>query len=72
MSPFKEIVEELRSLPPGRLEVAAAFVHRLSRITDDERRAILANTAGVLTEAEAEELERVIDEGCGNVDEHNW
>jgi hypothetical protein len=37
----------------------------LSRITDKERRAILADTAGALTEAEAAELEKMIEGGCG-------
>jgi hypothetical protein len=72
MSPLEDIVEDLKSLPPARLEVAADFVHRLKRIGDEERQAILARTAGALAPEEADELERVIEEGCEKIDEHGW
>ena len=62
MSPLENIVEDLKPLPPARLEVAADFVHRLKRISDEERQAILSRTAGALSPEEADELERVIEE----------
>ena len=40
VSPLENIVEDLKSLPPARLEVAADFVHRLRRISEEERQAI--------------------------------
>ena len=72
VSPLENIVEDLKSLPPARLEVAADFVHRLKRISEEERQAILVRTAGALSPEEADELERVIEEGCEKIDEHGW
>lgn len=72
MSPLENIVEDLKSLPPAKLEAAADFVHRLKRISQEERQAILARTAGALSPEEADELERVIEEGCEKIDEHGW
>ena len=72
MSPLENIVEDLKSLPPAKLEVAADFVQRLKRISQEERQAILARTAGALSPEEADELERVIEEGCEQIDEHGW
>jgi len=70
VSRLENIVEELKSLPPGKLEVAADFVHRLSRISEEERQAALARTFGCLSPEEADELERVIEEGCEQINEH--
>ena len=61
-----------QALPPARLEVAADFVHRLKRISEEERQAIFTRTAGALSPEEADELERVIEEGCEQIDEHGW
>jgi hypothetical protein len=72
VSPLENIVEDLKSLPPARLEVAADFVHRLRRISEDERQVILSRTAGALSPEEADELGRVIEEGCEKIDEHGW
>ena len=72
MSPIETIVEDLKALPPARLEVAADFVHRLKRISEEERNAVLTRTAGALSLEEADELERVIEEGCERIDEHGW
>ena len=72
MSPLEAIVEDLKSLPPARLEAATDFVHRLKRISEEERQAILARTAGALTPEEADELNRVIEEGCEKIDESGW
>jgi hypothetical protein len=54
------------------LEVAADFIHRLKRISEEERRAALDRTFGSLSPEEAAELERVIEEGCEQIDEHGW
>ena len=72
MSPLENIVADLKSLPPAKLEVAAGFVQRLKRISQEERQAILTRTAGALSPQEADELERVIEEGCEKIDEHGW
>jgi hypothetical protein len=72
VSPIENIVEDLRTLPPARLEVAADFVHRLKRIGEEERQAIFTRTAGALSPEEADQLERVIEDGCEKIDEHDW
>ncbi len=72
VSPLENIVEDLKTLPPARLEVAADFVHRLKRIGEEERQAILTRTAGALSPEEADELARIIEEGCEKIDEHGW
>ena len=50
VSPLENIVEDLKSLPPARLEVAADFVHRLKRISEEERQAALARISGARPE----------------------
>jgi hypothetical protein len=72
VSPIENIVEDLKTLPPARLEVAADFVHRLKRISEEERQAIFIRTAGSLSPEEADELERVIEDGCERIDERGW
>lgn len=65
VSPLENIVEDLKSLPPGRLEVAADFIQRLKRISQEERQAILAQTFGSLSPEDAEAMEKATEEGCG-------
>ena len=72
VNPLEAIVEDLKSLPPAKLEAAADFVYRLKRTSQEERQAILARTAGVLSPEEAGELNRVIEEGCEKIDESGW
>jgi hypothetical protein len=72
VSPLENIVEDLKTLPPGRLEVAADLVHRLSRISEEERQAILAQTFGSLSAEDADAMEKAIEEGCEQVNEHGW
>ena len=72
VSPLENIVEDLEALPPAKLEVAADFVHRLKRISEEKRQAIFTRTAGALSPEEADELERVIEEGCEKIDERGW
>ena len=72
MSHLEAIVEDLKSLPPGKLEVAADFIKRLKRTGREDREAVLARTFGRLTPEEAAELEKVIEEGCEKVNEHGW
>jgi len=72
VSPIENIVEDLKSLPPDRLEMAAIYIRQLKPISQTEREAALARTFGCLSPKEAEELERVIEEGCEQIDEHAW
>ena len=70
VSKLEIIVEELKALPPDRLDSAADYIHRLTAISHAERVAILERTAGSLTPDEGDELARIIEEGCERIDEH--
>ena len=72
MSPLDNIFEDLKALPPDRLEMAANYIRRLKPISETEREAALARTFGCLSPEEADELERVIEEGCEQINEHGW
>lgn len=72
MSTLESIVEDLKTLPPDRLESAADYIHRLRTISDAERAAIIERTAGSLTGEEGDELARIIEEGCEQIDEREW
>jgi hypothetical protein len=69
MSKLDTAIEDLKSLPPPNLERAADYIRRLKLIGDQERHAIIDRTAGSLTGEEADELERIIAEGCERLDE---
>jgi hypothetical protein len=72
VSPLENIVEDLKALPPDRLEMAANFIRRLKLISQVEREGALARTFGCLEPEEADEMERVIEEGCEQINEHGW
>ena len=72
VSPLENIVEDLKTLPPDRLEMAANFIRRLKPISQAEREAALARTFGCLSPEEADEMERVIEEGCESIHEQGW
>jgi hypothetical protein len=72
VSSLESIVEELKVLPPEKLAVAADFVHRLKQIGDEERQLVFSRTAGALSPEEADELSRVIDDGCERIDGRGW
>jgi hypothetical protein len=72
VSPLENIVEDLKALPPDRLEMAANYIRQLKPTTKEERDAALARTFGCLSPEEADELERVIEEGCEQINEHGW
>jgi hypothetical protein len=69
---LENIVEDLKALPPDRLEMAANYIRQLKPISQEERDAALARTFGCLSPQEADELERVIEEGCEQINEHGW
>ena len=64
MSTLEIIVEDLKALPTPKLEEAADYIHRLREASRSERLAVIERSAGILTEAEGAELERIITEGC--------
>jgi len=69
---LESILEDLKTLPPNRLESAADYIHKLRTISDAERDAIIDRTAGSLTPEEGDELARIIEEGCEQLDERDW
>ena len=72
MSKLESSIEELKALPSNRLENAADYIHRLRTISDAERAAIIDRTRGSLTAEEGDELARIIEEGCEQIDERDW
>jgi len=72
MSRLEAIVEDLRSLPPDKLEMAADYIRRLKPVGDEARREALDRTFGCLSLMEADELDRIIEEGCEQINEHGW
>ena len=72
VSRLETIVEDLKSLPPDKLEAAADFIRRLKPISQEERQAALDRTFGCLSPEEADELESVIQKGCEQINEHGW
>ena len=72
MSTPETIVADLRTLPPPKLEEAAAFIHGLRETARSERQAALERSATILTDAEGAELERVSEEGCGKIEARDW
>jgi hypothetical protein len=72
MSTLEMIVEELKTLPPPKLEEAATLIHRLREDVKTERRAALRRSASLLREADGVELERIIEENCERVDSREW
>jgi hypothetical protein len=72
VSKLEAIVEDLRRLPPDRLDSAADYIHRLNTISNAERVAIIDRTSGSLTTEEGDEFARTIEEGCEQVDDREW
>lgn len=72
MSTLEIIVEELRTLPPPKLEEAAALVHGLREKTRTERLAALDRSATILSDEDGAALERAIKEGCEKIDARDW
>ena len=72
VSKLEAIIEDLKTLSPDRLDSAADYIHKLKTISHAERAAIIDQTSGSLTKEEGDELARIIEEGCEQVDERNW
>ena len=72
MSTLEATVEELKSLSPAKLEVAASYIRELKAASTRERRAALERTFGCLTPEEADEMERAIVANCERIDASQW
>ena len=68
MSSLELAVATLRSLPEAFQGQAVEFIHKLHAATRQERREALRKTAGCLTDAEADEMTRAIEESFEHVD----
>ena len=73
MSQIEAVVNELKQLPPAKLQQVVDLVQRLRQTEQAERQRALAETAGVMSAAEADAFQRSIDEACERVepDENN-
>jgi hypothetical protein len=72
MANLQDILEELKALPPEGLKRVAEYIHGLHAVSQKERKALLRRTAGTLSNEEANELTRIIEEGCEQIDERDW
>lgn len=72
MSTLEIIVEELKALPPPKLEEAAVLIHGLREKTRAERLAALERSSKILSDEEGAALERAIEEGCEKIDARDW
>ncbi|HUG09400.1 MAG TPA: hypothetical protein VMM36_00205 [Opitutaceae bacterium] len=72
MSTLEAIVEDLRTLPPAKLEEVAGYVHRLREATSADQLAILRETSGVWSGPDGEAIEKAIEEGCERIDPRDW
>ncbi|MCX6929403.1 MAG: hypothetical protein NT154_40240 [Verrucomicrobia bacterium] len=72
MSTLEMMVEELKSLPPAKLQEAAGYIHRLKLASVEPRRDALERSFGCLTGAEGEELDQAITANCERIDASQW
>jgi len=72
MSELEIIVEELKTLPPQKLQDAAGYIHRLSEIGRAHRRAALERAYGCLSEEEAGAMGKAIEANCERIDARDW
>jgi hypothetical protein len=72
MSTLEMTVEELKSLPPAKLEDVARYIHQLKLASDKPGRGALEQSFGCLSAAEGEELEQAIAANCERIDASQW
>ncbi len=65
------LVEELKALPAPKLEAAAALMQRLKHDSGGVRGATLRRSAAHLSEADVEELARIIADNFEPVHSHD-
>jgi len=72
VSRLEAIFEDLKSLPPDRLEMAANYIRQLKPVSEEEREAVLARTFGSLSQEDADAMLKAIEESCEQIDEEGW
>lgn len=63
-----EIIEELKGLPDEKIQEAATFIHHLKEAGAEQKQRAFEETFGCMTSREADEFQRIIDEGCERID----
>lgn len=69
MTNREQLIQELEQAPDDLVESVLAFLHR-AKATRQENP--LAKFAGILSDSEAEELQKTITAGCRQVDLDEW
>ena len=72
MSTLEATVEELKSLPPAKLEEVAGYIHKLKVAGSQARSRALERSFACLTPAKADELEHAISNHCERIDPSQW
>lgn len=72
MSALDTIVEDLKALPPNRVDDAAWFVHALVVGSSRDQSAMLRHTATALSAEDVDEMESAIAQTCEETDDHAW
>lgn len=72
MKALENIYEELKVLPPAKLEIAAAVVHKIVEEWKAERNTSFDELAGCMSKVEAGQFESAIDESCEQIDSDEW
>jgi hypothetical protein len=69
MTNREQLIQELEQAPDDLVEIVLDFLHRVKAIRKNHP---LAKFAGVLSNLEAEELQRAIAAECRQVDLNEW
>ena len=69
MTNREELLQELEQAPDDLVELVLDFLHRVKATRQHHP---LAKFAGILSDAEAAELQQTITTSCRQVDEHEW
>jgi len=72
MTRLEATVEELKNLSATQLEQAANFIHGLKVAGISDRKQALDRAFGCLTNKQAEEMERAIEQNCERIDASQW
>lgn len=69
---MEEVVEDLKTLPEEKQQEVADYVRALKQRVKKTRAASLRVLSELLTASEVDEMNRVIEQGCEQVDDAGW
>jgi len=69
MTKREELIQELEQSPDDLVQVILDFLHRVKAVRKYHP---LAKFTGILSDSEAEDLQRTITAECRQVDLHEW